>query len=83
MKKQSVGTGFTGPPHYFGPNKDAPTREKKQARLKRRRDAGFCFKCRMTGVPDVQDVPCPECPLHGALAAPPTDPPTVGRTRRG
>ena len=42
-KKQSAGTGFTGPPHYFGQNKDAPTREKNQAELKRRRDAGFCF----------------------------------------
>ena len=79
-KKQSAGTGFTGPPHYFGQNKDASTREKNQAELKRRREAGFCFKCRMT---DVQEVPYLECPLHGALASPSADPPTVGRTRRG
>ena len=80
-KKQSAGTGFTGPPHYFGQNKDAPTRtlEKNQAQLKRRRDAGFYFKCRMT---DVQEVPFLD-PLHGVLASPLADPATVGRTRRG
>ena len=29
--------------HYFGQNKGAPTREKNQAELKHRREAGFCF----------------------------------------
>ena len=73
---------FTGPPHYFGQNKDAPTLEKNQAELKRRRDAGFCFKCRKS---DVQEVPVPflECPLQGTLASPSADPPTVGQTHRG
>jgi hypothetical protein len=74
---QSAGTGFVGPPHYFGDNEDNERRHKNQAELKRRRAAGYCFKCRMS---DVKDVPFLECPLHGALATA-TNAPTVGRTK--
>ena len=74
---QSAGTGFVGPPHYFGDNKDDDRRARNQAELKRRRTAGLCFKCRVT---DVKDLPFLQCPLHGALATDP-NPPTVGRTR--
>ena len=42
-KQQSAGTGFTGPPHHFGQNKDKTPREKTQAELKRSGEAGFCF----------------------------------------
>ena len=73
---QAAGTGFVGPPHYFGDNKDEARKAKNQAELKRRRAAGYCFKCR---VADVKDLPFLECPLHGALASDPS-PPTVGRT---
>ena len=73
---QAAGTGFVGPPHYFGDNKDEARRTKNQAELKRRRAAGYCFKCR---VADVKDLPFLECPLHGALASD-LNPPTVGRT---
>jgi len=73
---QSAGTGFVGPPHYFGDNKDDARKAKNQAELKRRRAAGYCFKCRVS---DVKDLPFLECPLHGALASDP-NPPTVGRT---
>ena len=59
--------GFTGPPHYFRQNKDAPTREKNQAELKSSSDACFCFKCSMT---DVQEVPFLEYQLHRVLASP-------------
>ena len=79
-KEQSAGTGFTGPPQYFGQNKDAPNRGENLAELKRRRDAGFCVKCRIT---DVHEVPFLECSLHGALASPSAVPHTVRRTRRG
>ena len=75
---QSIGTGFAGPPHYFGPNQDDATKSKNTAELKRRRAAGVCFKCRMT---DVTDVPFLDCPLHGARAPPGSNPATVGRTR--
>lgn len=64
----SAGNGFSGPPHYFGDNADADRKAKNQAELRRRRAAGFCFKCRMT---DVKEVPFLECPLHGALASAP------------
>jgi hypothetical protein len=74
---QSAGTGFVGPPHYFGDNKDDDRRARNQAELRRRRAANLCFKCR---VADVKDIPFLECPLHGALASDP-NPPTVGRTR--
>ncbi len=74
---QSAGTGFVGPPHYFGDNKDDDWRARNQAELKRRRTAGLCFKCRVT---DVKDIPFLQCPLHGVLATDP-NPPTVGRTR--
>ena len=73
---QAAGTGFVGPPHYFGDNKDDARKAKNQAELKRRRAAGYCFKCRIS---DVKDLPFLECPLHGALASDPS-PPTVGRT---
>ncbi len=75
---QSTGTGFVGPPHYFGDNADDARKGKNQAELKRRRAAGYCFKCRMS---DVKEVPFLECPLHGALASAPNAP-TVGRTRQ-
>jgi hypothetical protein len=75
---QSTGTGFRGPPHYFGPNRTDETK-KNQAELNRRRTAGLCFKCPMA---NVQDVPFRECTLHGALAPPGGKPPTVGRTLR-
>ncbi len=74
---QSTGTGFVGPPHYFGDNEDATRKAKNQVELKRRRAAGYCFKCRMN---DVKEVPFLECSLHGALASAPNAP-TVGRTR--
>jgi hypothetical protein len=75
---QSLGSGFTGPPHYFGPNQDDATKRKNHVELKRRRAAGACFKCSMT---DVTDVPFLDCPLHGARAPPGSNPATVGRTR--
>ena len=65
-----------GPPHYFGDNKDEARKTKNQAELKRRRAAGYCFKCR---VADVKDLPFLECLLHGALASDPSQP-TVGQT---
>ena len=40
-KQQSAGTGFTGPPHHFGQNKDKTPREKTQAELKSGGEAGF------------------------------------------
>ena len=56
---QSAGTGFVGPPHYFGDNKDDDRRARNQAELRRRRAANLCFKCR---VADVKDIPFLECP---------------------
>jgi hypothetical protein len=74
---QSSGGGFTGSPHYFGDNEDTTRRYKNLAELKRRRAAGYCFKCRMS---DVKAVPFIECPLHGALATA-TNAPMIVRTR--
>lgn len=74
---QAAGTGFVGPPHYFGDNEDTTRKNQNQAELKRRRAAGYCFKCRMS---DVKEVPFLECPLHGALATA-ANAPTVGRTK--
>jgi hypothetical protein len=42
---QSAGSGFVGPPHYFGDNGDAAWKIKNQAELLLRA-AGYCFKCR-------------------------------------
>jgi hypothetical protein len=74
---QATGQNFVGPPHYFGDNEDAGRRSKNQAEMRRSREGGYCFKCRMS---DIKDVPFLECPLHGALATAPTAA-TVGRTR--
>ena len=73
----AMGQNFVGPPHYFGDNEDAGRKSKNQAEMRRRREGGYCFKCRMS---DIKDVPFLECPLHGALAPAPTAA-TVGRTR--
>ena len=69
--------GFVGAPHYFGDNENTTRKNQNQAELKRRRAAGYCFKCRMS---DVKEVPFLECPLHGALATA-ANAPTVGRTK--
>ncbi len=74
---QATGQNFVGPLHYFGNNEDAGRRSKNQAEMRRRREGGSCFKCRMS---DIKDVPFLERPLHGALATAPTAA-TVGRTR--
>ena len=66
-----------GPPHYFGDNEDTARKIRNQAEMKRRRAAGYCFKCRMS---DVKEVPFLECPLHGALATA-INAPTVGRAK--
>ena len=71
------GSGFKGPPHYFGDNEDKKRKERNRIEFDRRRQFGFCFKCRQE---DLKQVPFLDCLLHGARAVP-TNPPAASVTR--
>ena len=73
-----VGTGFKGPPHYFGDNTNAATKRKNRLELKRREGAGECFQCTVTQLQ--RGVNHIDCPFHGRHAGPGPHP-TVPRDR--
>jgi hypothetical protein len=59
------GTGFKGPPQYFGANADPEKKKRNQAEFSRRRTHRLCFKCTQS---DLTASHFLDCPRHGTAA---------------